>query len=305
MSIKIYNGYKIPNMSALELKLFFDNLRNKLSVEAKEKFIRKISYDFSELIDMIYLGKVKEENYINWFRDNKLFHMQRTILSNLNERFIDKSNEIKETNRRNPDFDLSCQISIIPTEDFILCQIFEDTEEYIKIWESMPGVESFGYWNNADPPEGMSYEDWDIRYQIWNKALNDFMPPSECGFTFEFIYGPYATSNIVYDTTKNKEEYYNEILKNMPSYKKRLDRWAKEICMNEFMQKFMQEKGFDPQKIQRISETGYFEALDFIKTPDGISDVEKTKEAHIKPFIKADITKEDLYLKFEDIKLSV
>lgn len=292
-------------MSALELKFFFDKLRSELKVAANKKFIHKVSYDFAELIDMIYLGKVKEENYINWFKDNKLFHIKRTILSNLQERFIDKSNEIKETNRRNPDFDLSCQVSIIPTENYILCQIFEDSPEYVKIWESMPGVESFGYWNNTDPPEGVSYEEWDIRYQIWNKALNDFRPPSECGFTFEFIYGPYATSDLVYNVTKNSNEYYDEILKNIPSYEKRLNRWAKEMCMNEFMQKFMQEKGLDPQKIQRISETGYFEALDFIKTPEGMSEVERVKEAHVRPFIKADITKEDLDLKFEDIKLSV
>lgn len=141
----------------------------------------------------------------------------------------------------------------------------------------MPNVESVGYWNNTDPPEGISYEEWDIRCQIWNKALNNFEPPSECGFTFEFAYGSYATSDLIYNITKKSDEYYNEILKNIPSYENRLYKWAKEICINDFMQKFMQENGLDSQKVQRISETGYIEALDFIKTPKGMLEVERVK----------------------------
>jgi hypothetical protein len=301
MSIKLYNGYRLPNLSALELKQFFDDFRAKLKVEAEDKFIKRLAKDFTELFDLIYLGNVKEENYKAWFKDDRLFHMDRYVIDNLKEMSIDNFGKIINTRQRNHSYDFSCQVSIIPTENYILCQIFEDDSSFLKVWESMKGVEEFGYWDNTDHPNNVSDEAWDLRYQIWKVALNDFSAPAECGFTFEFMPSEFSLSSLVYDLANDEDYYFNKILSHIPSYENRVDKWAKDKAKSQFMKRFQEERKSEGKKIDSISDSGYFDAVDYIETEDGKKETEEAKEKLVIPFLKREITADDFKLKFHDI----
>lgn len=303
MSIKLYNGYKLPNLSALELKHFFDEFRTKLKAEAEDKFIRRLAKDYSELFDLIHLGNVKEENYKAWFKNCRLFHEERPILGNLKELVIDNFSKILSTRSRNPSYDFSCQVSIIPTENYILCQVFEDDNKFLNVWESMKGVEPFGYWDNTDRPENITDEAWDIRYQVWKNALNDFSPPAECGFTFEFMPSEFSLTHLVYSLCDDEDEFFTKILSQIPSYESRVERWSKDKTKSLFMKRFQENRKSEGKKIDSISDSGYFDAVDYIETEEGKKEMEEVKEKFVIPFLKKEITEYDLKLKFHDIMI--
>jgi hypothetical protein len=303
MSIKLYNGYKLPNMSALELKNFFDDFRAKLKVEAEEKFIKRLAKDYSELVDLIYLGNVKEENYKAWFKECRMFHEERSMLGNLEELMIDKFGKILNTRQRNPSYDFSCQVSIIPVQGYILCQVFEDSNEFLKTWESMKGVEEFGYWDNTDHPNNVSDEAWDLRYQTWKTALNDFSAPAECGFTFEFMPSEFSLTHLVYNLRNDEEEFFKKILSQIPSYEFRLERWSRDKTRSQFMKRFQEERKIEGKRFDSISESGYFDAVDYLETEEGKKETEEVKQKMVLPFLKEELTEYDLKLKFHDIMI--
>jgi hypothetical protein len=43
------------------------------------------------------------------------------------------------------------------------------SREFIKLFESLPEVSEYAYWNNSDHPDGITDEEWDERKEVWNR----------------------------------------------------------------------------------------------------------------------------------------
>lgn len=56
-----------------------------------------------------------------------------------------------------------------------------------KIFESLPGVQEFRYWNNTDAPEGISAEAWDARGEAWDRVLGSSGTIAENSATFQLV----------------------------------------------------------------------------------------------------------------------
>ena len=91
--------------------------------------------------------------------------------------FIEKEiKEIEKTQHRNPEYDFDFKIQFYFLKDKILA--FVMTEEVARrramdFWESLEGVEYYGYWNNTDMPDDISEEEWDQRGKDWDEALSE------------------------------------------------------------------------------------------------------------------------------------
>lgn len=57
------------------------------------------------------------------------------------------------------------------------------TEKFTKLWESLPEVEYFGYWNNTDPDEDCTELEFDQRGEAWERVLGWDVPVRR-GLTF-------------------------------------------------------------------------------------------------------------------------
>lgn len=55
--------------------------------------------------------------------------------------------------------------------DCVLGIPFFDRKEYMGILDSMPGISFFGYWDNVDPDEYATNEEWEIRKLMWEEVL--------------------------------------------------------------------------------------------------------------------------------------
>lgn len=99
-----------------------------------------------------------------------------------------RSWETKRTQKRDPFFDFSFEMAWFPIEDHILLILYCEHTELKKTISENSKIKFFGFWNNTDPDENCSDEEWKERERLWNKALLDASGiPSKEGFHFDIL----------------------------------------------------------------------------------------------------------------------
>lgn len=63
--------------------------------------------------------------------------------------------------------------------------LYTDRQDFLDIWEALPEVDSFTYWNNYDPPREVTEEEWENRGEIWNQIIGN-KTPAECGIIWKY-----------------------------------------------------------------------------------------------------------------------
>lgn len=166
MSTKIYNGYKINNLSAKELKDFVDELKDKFEKIYREKFINSFSLHMVSFLDNL---SILDEEYYYTKDSSKIenelkdlyFHQipaQRIINRHLMKKTLNPTidevlkyfdgffgscievfyNEVSNLSickdiAEIPNIDsFNCEMCIYPLEDKILLQAFGDLDTYFQ-----------------------------------------------------------------------------------------------------------------------------------------------------------------------------
>lgn len=84
---------------------------------------------------------------------------------------MDRQNQIRKMNSRDPFADFDCEISIFPLEDCFLLLVNAEQEEFLEAFKKIEGVEEYAYWNNTDKPDRCTEEEWEHREEVWDKAF--------------------------------------------------------------------------------------------------------------------------------------
>lgn len=181
MSTKIYNGYKINSTDLKYLQNLSLEIRDKMRFKVKELCYNTIiRFSIECLDDHIHFGKKIETNcspaVVAW---KKL----ESIIEN-----------IQKTGQRNCMYDFDASWSFIPLEDYTLILAYIEHPELIKIWDQHKQIEYYGYWDNTDPDEDVSENEWLQRGKDWDTLGDE--PPVCVGFSFN-IYGKYNMPTIV------------------------------------------------------------------------------------------------------------
>lgn len=167
MSTKIYNGYKIKNLNALELKEFIKELQERVQIIYKEKFFKTFCIDMVDTLDDLTVldAKYKEtkdateiEKYLiklykvqepmsrvvsSYFVDTKQDLSMDKILNWFDsycgssvEVFLNKINlfndRVKITNKRQPAYDFQSEICVYPMQDKILFQAWGEVDSLLE-----------------------------------------------------------------------------------------------------------------------------------------------------------------------------
>lgn len=82
------------------------------------------------------------------------------------------------------------QIVFVPCEGEVLAITYDFPRLAATAWVAMPEVEEYGYWNNADRPEGVTDEEWVERERVWGEGLRLggqrwAAAPSQVGLTLD------------------------------------------------------------------------------------------------------------------------
>lgn len=194
MSTKIYNGYRLPVMTALEIQELSMDLRSKIDKKFKELYYKELAYRTVRMIDRITsedldvkellkrtfslvesIAKIDIDDYINW-----------SMLS-LNKMYATYAYEYNR--KASVDtiygYDYKFNIVLFPIKRKLLCMVFSSHMEFTKIFEDTTGAKYYGYQNQTDKPDDISYSSWERRKLDWEEALPGIGIPSLSGLTVE------------------------------------------------------------------------------------------------------------------------
>lgn len=249
MSTKIYNGFRISNdLSLVQLKTLMMRLR-----KHAHRIIKKELWDLTAieavcLIDRIAMGK---EVYSDW---------ERPLISHVEDEIEKKYINIERTGRRDPEYDFHFSIGILPIKGKTLLMVFAERESFFELIKKQRWIEEYGYWNNTDEPEGVSESEWEQRKKDWDEALGESGIPSQNGFEVTLSL-PYL--------------YYNrptvdDLLKLVPTYEKRIDKWVRREAINEIAKIIKEEENETDmhsviRALDRINDPKYKNVKDEIR----------------------------------------
>ncbi len=180
MSTKIYYGFRVQTSDPKEIiKLVKDYRKKYWSLDARKKKIEFLHSIVSHITDpekLVMYGEFGYEMNAYTMAEN-LWHKMR--------------GEIKKTGYRNSMVDTDFQIVVFPHETVFLGIVYTESSKWFRKWLKMPGVSEYGYWNNTDPPDDVSEEEWENRGKVWNEVLGSSGVPATSGFTID-IHDPYG-----------------------------------------------------------------------------------------------------------------
>lgn len=196
MSTTIYNGYKLPSMTAYQLAKFNKSLREEITESSIDTFHKNLALRAANSIDELTLSK--NDKTLAGLLNSDVLELKVSDINSYKNRsllthsYISFKNERKlslEHNLSGSVTDLDCEVVYIPLENKTLALFFSHNEDHLEIWENQDGVEFYGYWNNTDKDEECSDAEWEQRRIDWDEALPGLGIPSEAGFSFSLFKG--------------------------------------------------------------------------------------------------------------------
>jgi hypothetical protein len=285
MSTKIFNGYKLPQMTLKELDLFIKEARQKMN-EAHYTLGEIMLVERAvQLLDMYCLFG---EDYVKeMLGDNDSFKDSSAPYLSAYFELCSKSMKSEKSDRRiDSMFDFKSSICLFPIRGKILALLFTQQQAFTSTWNSIEGVEEYCYWNNTDRPKEISRYQWDRRREDWETALPGIGIPSENGFIVEFTEGFPLLFEMKW--AENAHKYIDSLDARANSY-------AKNIVFREKLEEVTKNSG------KEDSMKYYMEVGKWIKSDEGQNAITlKTEE--LKKILIPEITVDMLKTKFKDIK---
>lgn len=279
MSTKIYDGYRLPNMSPYKLMQFLQSFRQPMNEAAYTLYKKAVLGVGVEILDRAAAGLL-----ITGF--NKLGAAYYTAKEFVRE----KQKEIKNTGLRNPTYDFSCEVCIMPAKQRLHVMLFTEQREMRDIWKQHPKVKFYGYWNNTDRPDNVSERAWRARGEQWDEVLGESGVPGHSGFAYDFI-DKYL---------ELRGDLFGRLSQDIEPFNKRVNHITRDIMFPRYCEehKAKQKKEKDDGEKKDPDENfiaRYFEFNDWLATAAG--KVAKDKETdRVASILKKKLVKEDFFL---------
>ena len=238
MSIKIYNGYYLPFMELNELYQIVQGFKTQINMASEELFNKAIAVIATDIIDSIKIGLQEHKR-------------SSPVLVQAYFKLIEKQEEAKRTNSRSP-LDFSCSVCFIPviSRKKIYCLLYTEQKDFKNIWEAVPGVIFYPYWDNTDKPREISDKEWWARGQEWSEALGKGTP-ADAGFLIE-------CGNKGFPSVE-------KMLPFIPSFTERVEKNARRITIKNKMKEIISSQ----KNGNSTTSTLYPKILEWLKTPEG------------------------------------
>lgn len=290
MSTKIYNGYVLPMMTLKELNAFTNQFRLKAQVVAKEEAEKLIAKLFAKHLDTLYLEE-KEQFYnvafkhdTNTFKKRQEKYEKGNVLYHLYQTLRIRYEHVQQTQIRDNQVDFDAEVVYIPLEDKILALYYAENEALQTLWENEELVNSYGYWNNTDPDETCTEEEWEQRRNDWDEALPGFTLPIQAGVTATFVKGFHPYHGLS----------ETSIVAHLPSLEIRAKKYAKEEKFKQLSNQYAQDK---KNTIYEILE----KITSFLDSEEGQEQL-RALEKSIKEQLCSVITEKHLSMTYQELK---
>lgn len=203
MSTKIYNGFIIPGAdldAAYELARRYRQFIREWTEQAT------IRYCATACIGLI--------DTCAW-EQREVSAPLRQIVKDL----VKRQMELRNGPYRDPEIDFQFSVCFLPRRASVYGIVYTEQRELLQRWMEQPGVLYYGFWNNADRPDGVSSVEWMERAQVWDDLLPGARTPAEEGLTAD------CSATVPLPTAK-------QLLPAIPSMPARIDRIARDLVIN-------------------------------------------------------------------------
>ena len=214
MSTKLYNGYRLPKMSLDHLQQFCLQVAKETQNLADILYATELADRATQIIDYAatHDGKVLSSKR---YKDTKYIPYSRAWFE-----VADEQNESKRSETRSS-VDYGLEVCLIPGQEFMYAILYGE-EKMHGPWISAQGAEAYPYWDNTDPPNGISIEQWHDRRDEWARVLRDSWTPGKVGFTFTLSSNDWLSRPDI----RTVRQYVS-------AFKTRLRRTAEEVLFDE------------------------------------------------------------------------
>jgi hypothetical protein len=187
VSTKIYNGYRISGLDGGVPDPFAitSDLRDVLRAIYRAAYARQLTEMACHQID--------RAEWVNRTPGDAKVQPPGSPLMAAHAAIEQATEIIEKQGKRVPPLDFQCEITFLADRlnpaGPIYALLYTEREDYREEFESIEGVEFWGYWNNTDQPDDVTDEQWDERRQVWDRILG-WDPPVTRGLGWKLL-GPY------------------------------------------------------------------------------------------------------------------
>jgi hypothetical protein len=245
MSTKIYNGRKFKNTpkNLKEVRDIIFKFKEQVVEFYRDKYYRLLARDIVHMYDDAMLANKVFLEFPHRFEDDKKVPFGEQSITNsiwgLVSNAVDRKGELsnKSMERMNEYFqyEFSCSVTILPCKEEVFILLFTEDTDVQELFDAMEEIEEYPYWNNTDQPEGMTWEEWEIRGEEWDEAIGNGVP-AQNGFDITIL------KDVLYVKLypRNEEDVernpFIATLKHIPETEKRVKRLVK-MSMNKAWRK--------------------------------------------------------------------
>lgn len=180
MSTKIYNGYKL-NLKWDEVPEWVQRHQATFNACAESILTTQLLSSAVRLLDKKWVGLVRHHrDGAELVADEERSDQNASALSTAWIAQMDRSPQDRERD------DMETSLVAIPHQGEVYALFYGGHRDMTKLFDAIPEVTEYNYWNNSDPDEDVSEEDWKTRGAIWDKLLGH-RAPCLCGPTFTFV----------------------------------------------------------------------------------------------------------------------
>lgn len=218
------------------------------------------------------------------FEDNDIENISYPALSATYFKINDRYMKTQGSMVRDVDYDLTCNVIVIPTKTKILALIYAEQPEFHETFEQTKGVHSYGYQNSTDYlPKKITRKEYEARGREWDRAIPTGTP-SMHGFDIPCT-GKFLPST----ETEELLQLYP-----IPAIEKRVKEHTTELLSRKFFKRTI-KGGKVPltDVVPRVSEW-----LEYKESNEGKAEYERLRP-EIESHLKNPLTRDDLEAKPE------
>lgn len=185
-----------------------------------------------------------------------------------------RRHKIKSDGYRDPHVDFDFTLTIFPIDNRILGMAHTERNSWFDLLCEIPGIRHTPWWNNTDPPDQITENEWQDRENIWRRIFrrDPVGRPSHCGFSLDM--SPFLKSPKVEELVSAQEDFQT-----------RLKRIAQEYLFHKALTGL--EDANPTQVIRKIGQTETF-----LRTDQG-QDALKTHMKNCRPLMKETLEDKD------------
>lgn len=168
MSIRVYSGIRLPKLNIEETIRYLGELQEPLTQMSNEAHSRVVAKEVAHTLDAwsvqyAFQGKLSDEvspeSTAHRVATRRVVHEQLICRGGLQQ-------------HPGVNCDIKLALYVVPGTHRVQGIVTEENVPAHKFLTSQQGIKDWSFWDNGDPPEGVSKHEWNQRADTWHKAFS-------------------------------------------------------------------------------------------------------------------------------------